>query len=302
MTEKENKIAEFQEILFWQDLNRQTLLLEQDKKKRIKVDHDTLQNFCFQNSIFAKISQNSLVDNVPLVLTTDFKDLFFLDIQIKGWNDIIKKLLPGTHQLDIESALISQFEKISLYDEKYELFPDTSGEDDEELYHFIHQYNEMREDYYGGDISDIILKLHELKRAALETIFSEATSDLLPKIVDNTLFIDFENHKDWDKIHSSYTSLFCEKSRERLSSIIEDPNKIQVLKDMEILGFLGVQEGDKESIKQFKDHEYKTLSSELDLMAAFINEINNFISNKTFTFKIKKIMPFSFLANPFPAV
>ncbi len=302
MTENENKIAEFQEILFWQDLNRQTLLLEQDKKKRLKIDHDALQNFCFKNTLFEKISKNVLVDNIPLVLTTDFKDTFFLDIQIKGWNGLIKKLLPATHQLDIESALINQFEKISLYDEKYELFPDTPGEDDEELYDFIHQYNEMREDYYGGDISDIILRLHELKSAALETIFSEATSDLLPIIGENTLSLDIENHKDRDKIQSSYTSLFCEKAIERLSSIIEDPDKIKIFKDMEILSFLSAQESDKKSIKQFKDHEHKTLSTELSLMETFKNEVINFINNGASTLEIKKLTPFSFLENPFPAV
>ncbi len=301
MTEKENKIAEFQEILFWQDLNRQTLLLEKDKKKHLKIDHDKLQIFCFQNNLFKEISKNALIDNIPLVLTTDFKDTFSLDIQLKGWNDLIKKLLLGMSHLDIESALINQFEKISLYDEKYKFFPDTLVKDDEELYDFIHQYNEMREEYYGSDISDIILSLHGLKTAALETILSEATSDLLPTIVDKILSLDIENHKDREKIQSSYTRLFCKKAIKLFSSI-RDSSKVTFFKDSKILGFLIDREHDKNSIKKFKKYEYAVITTEIDLIENFIKALNTYIYSQPFTLKIKNITPFSFLHNPFPIV
>jgi hypothetical protein len=147
-------LSELQEILFWQQLNKQLITLKFQGSDIKEDQHKYLQIFSFDNQLFSKITAASLFDEVPLSLVTDFSKVCFVNLKLEPWDTCLTQLIPQTLALDVEQALADAFVASGKYAKNSppEVSGDEGDEDDEELYGFIDEYLGAREKQ-GRDIA-----------------------------------------------------------------------------------------------------------------------------------------------------
>ena len=307
MDEKQKTFSELQEIIFWQQINKQLIELKISGKP-IRDEHQRyIQRFCFDNKLFSKITNATLLDEVPMGLITDLSGISFINLRLSSWNRCLTQLIPNTHVLDIEQALTDSFDALGKYDKKY--YPDNrkdaDEEDDEELYEFMETYLGEKEKQ-GRNIGDIILSMYESKNDLIEWIMRFI--DYKPFIVmnKNRLLFDFSNPGKEGDIVKNYKGIsvevdkFCKKAVSAIEPIIFP------LKEMDLYGLL-LQKGDeknlKPSIKQFVDHEISIFQTESNLLRTFYNNVQARINSPdSYEIDICDLFPFFFLDYPFPTI
>jgi len=163
MKNEKQKTRDLQEILFWQQLNKQLIELR-DKGEPINDQHHKyLQEFCLENRSFSKITQDSLIDEIPLVLLSDLADTAFVTINLEPWSSCLAEMIPNAYVFDVERALAEAFDMLGEYDRKYGLVEKSADEDaDEELFGFINEYLQLREKQ-KRDFPGIVRRLYEFR-------------------------------------------------------------------------------------------------------------------------------------------
>ena len=301
MDENQKTFLELQEIIFWQQINKQLIKLKAGGKD-IRDEHQKyIQTFFFNNLLFSKITGAALLDEVPMGLVTDLSNICFVNLKLSSWNRCLTELIPDSYVLDIEQAFADSFDAMGKYDKKYYLGNDKNGgdEDDEELYEFIKRYLGEREKH-GRDIVDLIQKTYELKNDVIQWIMR--FSDYRPFLAtsENRAFFDFRNADKQSEILENYLENFCRKAL----SVIEPT--IFLLKEFDLYGLLYEKEDEKNlkpSIKEFVDHELDITQRETDLLRSFSNKILTRINSPDiYKIDICDLSPFSFLDSPFPTV
>lgn len=312
MTIKKNiTLAELQEILFWQSLNKQLITLKNKGRDIKKPDHQALQSFCFQNKLFSKITGASILDDTPLSLISDFKTLSLVTANIPQWKNLLSRLMPNTHTLDCEKALVDSFDVLSKYDRKYNLTREAGGDesDDEELYEFINQYISLRKENRIKDFSEIINETYRLKSIALKKIIAKITDKPSLQIANDLVVIDLsvlrkdDKSSQLEKIKHVYVDEYCQKAETfiRTASVVG-----QRMKRENILSFLqkkSAQKKLKTSINDFIGYELPLYKSEMDMENKFLKNVQNRINAKDFTkINICNVKSFFFLKYPLPLV
>jgi len=293
-------LSELQEILFWQQLNKQLIGLKAQGKDIQESRHKHLQDFSFGNRLFSKITGASLLDEVPLSLVTDFSKECFVQFKLDSWNSCLMQLIPNTVALDVEQALADAFVAAEKYDknshpgnkEGYE-------DDDEELYEFIEQYLGAREEQ-GRDIADIITRLHQLKTESIERIMEISDYKSFLSRRENQLFLDLSKYAGRKETLAAYFEGFCVQADSVVSDVIQTPFTVY------LEGLLANKRNEnnlKPSIKEFVDHEIATVEKEYQLMADFRSRARNKkYQSDVYEIAICSLYPFFFLEDPFPAV
>jgi hypothetical protein len=303
-------LAEFQEILLWQSLNKQIIALT-DKGRAIKrIHHKALQSFCFENRLFAKITGASILDETPLSLISDFSNLSFVTANILQWKNLLSLLMPNTHSLDCTKALADSFDVLSKYDRKYNLTKvvGDDGSDDEELYFFINQYTELRKEMLIKDFSDVVKETHRLKSIALKKIISKIEYKV--RVKNSLAIIDLsalEKEGKASKLHEQIRHVYveeycCEAERfMRMGSSVG--RRVRSEKALSFLVNKSIQKGLKKSIKNFIRYEMPLYKRETDLERKYLKDIQNAINANDFTkIIICNVRPFFFLKYPLPLV
>jgi hypothetical protein len=293
---------ELKDSLFWQALNKQLFELKNQGKSVKESEHEYLQNFCFTNHLFFKVTGNVIIDDdVPLSLITDFREICFVSIEHPSWTFALNQLLPDTVTLDINEARVDSFEALSIYDKKYQFFPNVEEtEDDPDLYAVINEYEAMIPSQ-DMNVADIIFKAYDFKTEFLNQVIDEYSS--LVEKEENTVILDIREFKKKKELISVYRSTFCKDSQELILDIISPGQSVQYWK---LYGFLNQMIDDtntKPSIKEFCQYELQLLYQK-DLL------IKNFNSDLIKTMNIPHIntinlcdlSPFNFLNSPFPTV
>jgi len=295
-------LSELQEILLWQQLNKQLIELRAVEKS-IKDDHHKfLQTFCLKNGLFSKITADSLIDEIPLSLITDFANTAFIHVNLPSWNKCITELMPQTYVLDIEDGQAGAFDMLSEYDRAYHLTEDENenDEDNEELFTFISEYTDLKESQ-DQVFSDILLTAYGFKSTAVQDILDRFDSSSFLTITESSVTLDFANSPDKSIIRDTYLSFFCEKvfSLEYFSAVqwTFDLNLHEKLTNK-----LKESEPNK-SLTEYIEHEINLLQKESNLLKDFSRDLNS-LQNALNLFEIKicDISPFSFLPNPLPRV
>ena len=301
MTKNESTFNELQEILFWQQLNKQLISLKAQGRVVKKAHHKYLQNFSFDNQLFARITGAIHIDEIPLTLITDFSSACFMQLQLDSWNACLTQIIPNTVALDVEQALADAFVASGKYDKSFppEVSGDEGDEDDEELYGFIKKYLGAREEQ-GRDIADIITRLHQLKTESVQRIMEISDYKSFLSRRENQLFLDLTKYDGRRETLTAYFESFCDQADSVVSSVI------QFSFTAYLDGLLINKRNEnnlKTSIKEFVDHEIAIVEKEYQLMADFRSRARNKkYQSDVYEIAICSLSPFSFLENPFPAV
>jgi hypothetical protein len=309
--EKNITLAELQEILFWQSLNKQLLALKEKGKNLKKQHHRHLQSFCFENLLFSKITGASLFDETPLSLVSDFKNISIITANSPKWLKVLSKAMPETYALDMDVALADSFDVLSDYDRKYKLTRDEGDDEgDEDLYEFINQYADLRKERQISDFSFIISESHILKSVALKKIMSKLDVKACLKIKNNQTILEVgELAKDgkpsriYEEVNQIYVDEYCHEV-ERL--VRKGSNLGRRINTQRVLSFLtekAAEKGAKKSIKDFVKNEMPLFKNETNLKEKYIKAIQNRINARhTPNIVICDARPFFFLKNPLPLV
>ena len=176
MPARKNQISDLQEITFWQQLNKQLIQKRKLGASVTEENQKVLQKFCFDNQLFHRITEDPLIDEIPISLVTDFERINTLTYYIDGWIECLTSLLPNSFSLDVEQAQADAFDAMTVLDRKYRFFEttpeDIDADDDEELYAFIDEYNSIIEKQ-GREFSNALRFLYELKAASIDRIEKE---------------------------------------------------------------------------------------------------------------------------------
>jgi hypothetical protein len=306
MNPEKNQISDLQEITFWQQLNKQ--LIEKRSSGVLITDdiQKAFQKFCFDNRLFHRITEDPLIDEIPLALITDFEGIKILTYYIKSWVECLTTLLPNSISLDVEQAQADAFDAMTDLDRKYQFFKttpaDLDADDDEELYAFIDEYNSMVEKQ-GRELHNTLRNLYELRADVIDRIDKEH-SGMASLVIDrDDILLDFQHSDDRDRIMSVYIHDFCDQA---IKSISKFTDVTGAFLDMEIWGLLDKQESEpklKPSIREFIQHERRLIERQSKLMRKFNGQLQNKLNSETdHRIKILNLSPFAFLKSPFPEV
>jgi hypothetical protein len=302
----DEKYDDLQEITFWQQLNKQ--LIEKRKLGMPITDNNqkALQKFGFANQLFRRITEDPLIDEIPIALVTDFGGVTALTFYIDSWNECITSLLPNSISIDVEQAQADAFDTMTDLDRKYRFFEttpeDIKSDDDEELYAFIDEYNSMVEKQ-GRDLRNALRILYELKAASIDKIEKEHGGMASLVIGRKDILLDFRHTDDRDRVMSVYLNYFCDQSISKISKFTDATGAFL---DMEILGLLYNKESEpklKRSIREFIQHERQLIERQSKLMRDFNHQLKSKLDSKSdYRIKILNLSPFAFLKSPFPEV
>lgn len=302
----DEKYSDLQELTLWQQLNKQLIQRRNLGEPVTEEKQKILQKFCFQNRLFQKITEDPLIDEIPISLITDFEGMNTLTYYIDGWIECLTSLLPNSFSLDVEQAQADAFDAMSDLDRKYRFFEtapeDIDSDDDEELYAFIDEYNSMAEKQ-GRELRNTLRNLYELKAASIDRIEKEHGGMASLVIGRNDILLDFQNTDDRDRVMSVYLNDFCDQSISKLSKFTD---ATVAFLDMEILGLLYNKESEpklKRSIREFIQHERQLIERQSKLMQDFNHQLKSKLDSKSdYRIKILNLSPLAFLKSPFPEV
>lgn len=308
-TKKNVTFTELQEILFWQSLNKQLIALSEKGHRIKKSDHKYLQGFCFQNRIFSKITTASIIDETPLALISDFKTLSFLTINIPQWKKVLSRIMPKAYILDCNKALADSFDVLSKYDKKYNLTGEAGvcESDDEELYDFINQYMDLRDEKHIKEFSDIVKETHRFRSIALNKIITEFKYKPPVMNIDKDIIIDLgvlNNASQLQGIREIYIEDYCRKAETILRTGFGNylDRKMKYSNVLTWLEKKYDQKNVKPSIKDFIAYELPIFMSETNLEDKYLQKIQRITSGNFTKIGICNIYPFFFLKNPLPLV
>ncbi|HQG65197.1 MAG TPA: hypothetical protein PKZ86_00300 [Smithella sp.] len=296
-------IIENREFLFWHKLNKQLLMIKKNGKPIEKEYHANLQKFCFNNNLYEKATDSSVVFGVPLSLITNFQKIFFITVGLRSWTNLLTTLLADTYVLNIEKALTEVFDDIVVYDNKYHLIDNAEAEEDadEDLYKFIDDYLNAKESM-AIDLPSLVIESHQWKLKALKKIINNIDYAKNIAIKDNQLHLNLIDTSKIDKINELYKNIFCANSNPHPSGNdvkwVSNMNKVQTILSNKLK-----EPNLKQIIKEFILHELPTCKTEIALIRNYSKEIRNRINvglpSKVVICDINK---FAFLNNPFPLV
>ena len=302
----EEKYSDLQELTLWQQLNKQLIQRRNLGEPVTEEKQKILQKFCFQNQLFQKITEDPLIDEIPISLITDFEGINTLTYYIQSWVECLTSLLPNSISLDVEQAQADAFDAMTVLDRKYRFFEttpaDRDADDDEELYAFISEYNSLIE-RQGREFSNALRFLYELKAASINRIEKGHDGTASFVIGRKDILLDFRHTKDREQIMSIYLNDFCNQA---IAGISKFTDATSVLPDMEIYGLLDNKESEPElkpSIREFIQHERQLIERQSELMREFNGQLQSKLDSKSdYRIKILNLSPFAFLKSPFPEV
>jgi hypothetical protein len=290
----------------WQQLNKQLIELRIGGAPINESNQKAIQRFCFENHLFNKLTEDPLIDEIPLVLVTDFSEKTIVTLRNKSWTDCLKSLLSDAIILDIELALAGAFDEIAKYRKKYVVEGVESADDDEgaddELYEVIDQYNQIIEEQ-KRQFPPILDELYNFKAYALGRLIDGFQIISCLKQEKDLLSIDFNDASDRDNIWGAYNAEFCEKAIQTFS---EFADATKVFKDITIFGFINKMKskpGLKKSILDFLDHENEIQTRQSIFLDEFFSAVRIWQNDpQSFLIKVCETSPFAFLKRPVPEV
>jgi hypothetical protein len=295
--------SELQEITFWQKLNKQVMEFRDAGVPITGDDPKKFQKFCIENRIFHRISENPLIDDIPLSLITNFDEIAFLTNGRQKWNDALCSVFSNVLSLNIERALGEAFDEMTRLETEYDLIEETEEYDDSELFEVIDQYHELIEDY-SLNFSHLSKELHGLKADSLTRIRDSSPEvDFVIDKENNHLLFNVENKYDKVKILNLYFDYFCKPANAMVRPIV---SALAVFEDMNLVEFFDRIETrfhGNPAINEFIQQERNLHSEAIEFIRSFQRHIEDRLAQSSgFTINICNLNCFSFLTYPLPIV
>lgn len=302
-------LEQLQEISLWQQLNKQLLNLRKKGFPITDIQHKRLKDFCLKNSLFRKISDSLVGNDIPLSLITDFKKYYFITLNLRAWTNIITDLKSNLYVLDIERARANSFKELKKLSGTVQLLnaEDKQYDNDSELYNVINEYtNELER--VKHDLPDMILKLHALKATIVKKIIQDNTE--IKKDVNEhnrIIMLDIstlrkKNEEAYLKIIHNYSNNFINK----IDPILHPLGVVTLLTRYSgIQGFLKKKLADKDikgSVREFVSHELEKYEKEVALIDRFHQVFQEIKEKNIIQLIICDTSSFAFLDNPYPGI
>lgn len=306
MDKRRHNLKELQEISFWQQLNRQLLIMKRRGKPVKDTSFKSLRSFCLGEHLFSKIKRSPAVSDIPLSLVTDLKDAYIVTLNLRSWTRVLSGLLPGFFTLDIEQALADSLVALNKYHRRYGIdeanVPEI--EEDEELIEFANRYMDAKESS-GLDLPSMIMALHGHKASAVKKMLKAAESKSILHRDGDLLYLDIDKvgagdaaKKRAERVQKIYTNEYLAKVNEILRPIL---GATWMLWETEVRIMLEnkLEEGGnvKESIRQYAESELKRYHMETEMIDNYSKAVGTANIQKI---SVAKISPFHFLSHPLP--
>jgi len=306
MTTSDPKFEELRDIILWQQLNKQLIGLRDNGAQISEQDQKKLQHFCFENSLFRELTKDPLIDEIPLVIVTDFYGKNIVTFGNDCWTSCLNALLPKTIVLDVELAMSQTFDELGKYGKKYfTKEPDSSRDDtddDDELYEVIDQYNALIEEQ-GRDLPKILNELFEIKGSVLSRLMDNYDAINFIMQDGSVIGFDFQQSPHRNTIASLYNDEFCVKAMEIISHLTAATVALKKM-DLDIF-FNDIQSKPalKKSISDFINHERDIQRRQSRLLNDFHKKVlTRHHARDLYMISACETSPFAFLAEPFPVV
>ncbi len=306
MDKRRPDLRELQEISFWQQLNRQLLIMKRRGKPVKDTSFKSLRSFCLGERLFSKIKRSPAVSDIPLSLVTDLKDAYIVTLNLRSWTRVLSGLLPGFFTLDIEQALADSLVALNKYHRRYGIdeanVPEI--EEDEELIEFANRYMDAKESS-GLDLPSMIMALHGHKASAVKKMLKAAESKSILHRDGDLLYLDIDKvgagdaaKKRAERVQKIYTNEYLAKVDEILKPkggatwmVWESEVRIMLENKLKEGGNV------KESIRQYAESELKRYHMETEMIDNYSKAVGTANIQKI---PVAKISPFHFLSHPLP--
>ena len=307
MTTSDPKFEELRDIILWQQINKQLIGLRDNGAQISEQDQKKLQHFCFENSLFRELTKDPLIDEIPLVIVTDFYGKNIVTFGNDCWTSCLNALLPKTIVLDVELAMSQTFDELGKYEKKYftegpDSSPDDKADDDDELYEIIDRYNALIEEQ-GRELPKILNELFETKGTVLTRLMDQYDARNVITQDGSVIGFDFKQSPHRDAIASLYNDEFCVKAMETISHLTA---ATVAFKEMGLdIFFNDIQSKPalKKSISDFINHERDIQRRQSRLLNDFHKKVlTRHHAPNIYKISVCEISPFAFLAEPFPVV
>lgn len=306
MDKRRPDLRELQEISFWQQLNRQLLIMKRRGKPVKDTSFKSLRSFCLGERLFSKIKRTRVVSDIPLSLVTNLNDVYFVTLNLRRWTRVLSGLLPGSFVLDIERAMAGSLVALNKYHRRYGIagvdVPEVK--EDEELIEYANRYMDAKE-YSGLDFPSMIMALHDHKATAVKSMLKAAECKSILRRDGELLYLDIDKvgagdaaKKRAERVQKIYTNEYLAKVDEILRPIL---GATWMLWETEVRIMLEnkLKEGGnvKESIRQYAESELKRYHMETEMIDNYSKAVGTANIQKI---PVAKISPFHFLSHPLP--
>lgn len=301
-----NTLKELREIVLWQQLNKQVIRMRDGDAAITSAQQKALQQFCFDFNLFHKLTEDPLIEPIPLALVTNFSGRNIVTINDGRWARCLETLLKDVFVLDLELALADAFDAMTEYCRKYELLEPASAradmDDDDALYSVISQYNELMETQ-RRQLPELLLDLYGVKAAAIVALMDRIGANLTLGDDKGLVFIDLNQVSDKQQLADIYRREFCDRALE----IIDHLTAAHIaLKDMDLTSFFDEVEslrGSNPMIVDFITHERELFYRQSAMINSFHKALLTWYDTKNnYSVTICDVSPFAFLNKPFPEV
>jgi hypothetical protein len=304
--EKALRLAELQEIVLWQQLNKQILRILGSDTDTAHSWSQYLNNFCLGKSLFSQLGASSITRDIPLSLFTNLDDLCFISIQDDQWATLLNTMFStqgAIEYFDIEQARADYFEEIKKYSEKFEILDHTAingdtGDQGEDLYSFITEYLHKREQC-SLNLSQSACELHQLKASTLLAIIQDASLPQLVKHNNREIILDLSKCHNREKLEMKYLECYCERARSHINCLLSD-GRLEYLID-EFLGANRKCYNEGSNTRQFIDHEMDILINERNLLNTCLIDTKKRLEHSNgLKIRVCSSSHFYFLKDPLP--
>lgn len=305
MDKRRPDLRELQEISFWQQLNRQLLIMKRRGKPVKDTSFKSLRSFCLGEHLFSKIKRSPTVSDMPLSLVTDLKDACIVTLNLRSWTRVLSGLLPGSFVLDIERAMAGSLVALNKYHRRYGIagvdVPEV--EEDEELIEYANRYMDAKESS-GLDLPSMIMALHDHKATAVKSMLKTAESKSILRRDGELLYLDIDKvgagdaaKKRAERVQKIYTNEYLAK----IDEILKPKGKVTwMVWETEVHSLLEnilKEDNVKASIRQYAESELQRYHLEIEMIDNYSKAAGTANIQKI---PVAKISPFHFLSHPLP--
>ena len=299
-------LKELREIVLWQQLNKQVIRMRDGDAAITLAQQKALQQFSFDFNLFHKLTEDPLIEPIPLALITNFSVRNIVTINDGRWARCLETLLKDVFVLDLELALADAFDAMTEHHRKYEpLEPESAQaemDDDDALYDVINQYNELVE-RQRRQLPELLIDLYGAKATAIAALMDRIGETPILGDDKGLIFIDLNQASDKHKLADIYRREFCDRALE----IIDHLTAAHIaLKDMDLTSFFDEVEslqGSNPRIVDFIAHERELFYRQSAMINSFHKALLTWYGTKnSYSVIICDASPFAFLKKPFPEV
>jgi hypothetical protein len=296
-----HNLIELQNIVLWQQLNKQLIDFKAVNKLQLYQYQLYIKELCLKQSLFSIIKQSNITEEISMAILTNFSTFGFITINSKSWQNCLKLFLESytPFLFDLDEALAETFVVLKNYNDTYKLIGKNDNDpDDQQYYEAIGTYLNKKGEMHW-DFPDIVLQINELKGNVMLDIAQMADQKYSISLTPESLVFTINDPGIIDKANSIYDEKFCKPAQ----GIIQ-PLNVDLLALWGLLDVFSQVPDLSGHIEKFTKHEIASLGAESQAGKNFLKSLEQRKSPSVdrSMIRICNTSAFGFLQNPLPPV